>query len=71
MFNHTKLAKKCKQFLSVTGLTVQQFDSLSKQIKKNYKTTEQNRLSKNRREREVGAGNKFDLPLKDRILMFW
>lgn len=70
MFNHTKLAKKRKQFLSVTGLTVQQFDSLSKQIKKNYKTTEQKRLSKNKREREVGAGNKFDLALKDRILMF-
>ena len=69
MFNHTKLAKKSKQFLSVTGLTVQQFDSLYKEIKKNYKITEQKRLSKNR-ERGIGAGHKFDLALKDRILMF-
>lgn len=69
MFNHKKLAKKCKQFLSVTGLTVKQFDSLSKEIKKNYKTTEQKRLSKNKRERKIGAGHKFDLSLKDRILM--
>lgn len=69
MFNHKKLAKKRKQFLSVTGLTVQQFDSLSKEIKKNYKTTEQKRLSKNKRERKIGAGHKFDLSLKDRILM--
>ena len=70
MFNHIKLAKKPKQFLSITGLTVPQFDSLSKEIKKNYKTTEQKRLSKGKREREIGAGHKFDLSLKDRILMF-
>ncbi len=69
MFNYSKLAKKRKQFLSVTGLTVQQFDSLSKEIKKNYKTTEQKRLSKDKRKREIGAGHKFDLSLKDRILM--
>lgn len=70
MFNHKKLAKKRKQFLSVTGLTVQQFDSLSKEIQKNYNITEQKRLSKDKREREIGAGHKFDLSLKDRILMF-
>ena len=69
MFNHTKLAKKSKQFLSITGLTIPQFDSLSKEITKNYKITEQKRLSKDR-EREIGAGHKFDLPLKDRVLMF-
>lgn len=68
MFNHTKLARKPKQFLSVTGLTVEQFDSLSKEITKNYKNTEQKRLSQNR-QRKIGAGHKFDLPLKDRILM--
>jgi len=69
MFNNTKLSKKPKQFLSITGLTVPQFDSLSKEIAKNYKITEQKRLSKDR-EREIGAGHKFDLSLKDRILMF-
>jgi len=69
MFNNTKLAKRPKQFLSITGLTVPQFDSLSKEIKKNYKTTEQKRLSKDKRERGIGAGHKFDLQLKDRILM--
>ena len=68
MFNHTKLAKKPKQFLSITGLTVPQFDSLSKEIQKQYKTTEVKRLSKNRK-REIGAGRKFDHSIKDRILM--
>ena len=47
-----------------------QFDFLyNKEIKKNYKITEQKRLSKNR-EREINAGHKFDLSIKDRILMF-
>ena len=68
MFNHIKLAKKPKQFLSITGLTVTQFDSLSKEIQKHYKITEAKRLSKNR-ERKIGAGHKFDHPLKDRIIM--
>ena len=45
MFNHTKLAKRPNQFLSVTGLmTVPQLDFLSKEIKKQYKTTEETRL---------------------------
>jgi len=69
MFNHTKLAKKPKQFLSITGLTSQQFDSLSKEIQKHYKKTETKRLSKNR-ERKIGAGHKFNHSIKDRFLMF-
>ena len=68
MFNYTKLARKPKQFLSVTGLTVDQFDSLSAEIAKNYRITEKKRLPQNR-ERQIGAGRKFDLSLKDRILM--
>jgi len=69
MFNHTKLAKKPKQFLSITGITPQQFDSLSKKIQKRYKTTEEKRLSKKKRKREIGTGRHFDHSLKDRILM--
>ncbi len=68
MFNHTKLAKRPKQFLSITGLTVSQFDVLTKEIQKQYKITEEKRLSKNR-EREIGAGRHFDHSIKDRILM--
>jgi len=68
MFNHKKLAKKQKQFLSITGVTPQQFDSLSKEIQKQYKKTEAKRLSKNRK-RGIGAGHKFDHCLKDRIMM--
>ncbi len=70
MFNHKKLAKKQKQFLSITGVTPQQFDFLSKEIRKQYKITEAKRLSENKkRQREIGAGHKFDHCLKDRIIM--
>ena len=68
MFSHNKLSKKPKQFLSIAGLTRQQFDSLSKEIQKQYKITEAERLSKNRK-RDIGAGHKFNHSLKDRILM--
>ena len=70
MFNHKKLAKKQKQFLSITGVTPQQFDSLSEEIEKQYTITEAKRLSENKkRQREIGAGHKFDNSLKDRIIM--
>jgi hypothetical protein len=69
MFNNTKLSKKPKQFLSVTGLTVPQFDYLSKEIQKQYKTTETKRLSKKKRQRDIGAGRHFNHSIKDRILM--
>ena len=65
-----KLAKKPKQFLPIAGLTVPQFDSPYKETKNNCKTAEQKGLSKNR-ERGIGAGHKFDLSFKGRILMFF
>lgn len=69
MLNHTKLAKKPDQFLRFTGITVQQFDFLSKKIQKQYKTTEKKRLSRKKRVRDIGAGRPFKLPVRDRILM--
>ena len=69
MLNYTKLARKPEQFLRFTGMTVQQFDFLTKKIQKRYKITEKKRLSKRDRKRNIGAGRPFKLPLKDRILM--
>lgn len=69
MFNHSKLARKPRQFQSITGITPQQFDFLYNTIKKQYKTAEQNRLSQKKRKRDIGAGHPFSLTLKDRILM--
>ena len=54
MFNHKKLAKKQKQFLSITGVAPQQFDSLSKEIQKQYKITKQNDYPK-KKEKETSV----------------
>ncbi len=52
MFNYTKLTKRPKQFLSVTGITVPQFDSLLKEIKKQYKATEETHVYQKRKDCE-------------------
>lgn len=69
MLNHTKLARKPEQFLRFTGINVTQFDFLTKNIQKQYKTTEKKRLSKRHRIRDIGAGRPFKLSVRDRILM--
>ena len=69
MLNYTKLARKPEQFLRFTGLSVAQFDFLTKKIQKQYKTTEKKRLSKRDRKRNIGAGRPFKLSLRDRVLM--
>lgn len=70
MLNYTKLARKPKQFQSLTGINPEQFDFLYFRIQKQYKITETKRLSEKKRKRDIGAGHPFDLTLKDRILMF-
>ena len=69
MLNYTKLARKPEQFSRFTGMTVTQFDFLTKKIQKQYKTTEKKRLSKRKRTRDIGAGRPFKLPVTDRTLM--
>ncbi len=69
MLNYTKLARKPEQFLRFTGMTVTQFDFLTKKIQKQYKITEKKRLSARKRIRDIGAGRPFKLSVRDRILM--
>jgi hypothetical protein len=69
MFSHSKLSKKPKAFLSYTGVTRQQFDVILKDVRKNHRITEKERLSQGKRQRDIGAGRKFDLDVKDRLVM--
>ena len=69
MITYLKLSKKPKQFLSFTGITLQQFDVLVKDVKKQYQVTEKVRLSKRKRLRKIGAGHKFDLGIEDKLVM--
>lgn len=66
---YSKLAKKPKQFKSLVGFTVRRFDSLLAEVLKQYKITEQERLSSRVRVRQIGAGRPFKLPVRDRFLM--
>ena len=69
MMTYLKLAKKPKQFLSFTGVTLQQFDAIVIDVKKQYPITEKVRLSKRKRQRQIGAGHPFDLSMEDKLVM--
>jgi hypothetical protein len=59
-------------FKSFTGLSVKQFDDVYREIESRCDKYEINRLSsrkERRRERAVGAGRHFKLPVKDRVIM--
>ncbi len=56
-------------FRSFTGLEVSEFDSLFSKVESTYEEYEEERLSRRDRERRIGAGRPFKLPLKERLLM--
>jgi hypothetical protein len=56
-------------FKSYTGLSVEQFDDIFKEIESKYPKHEIKRLSSLKRERVVGAGRHFKLIIKDRVIM--
>ena len=57
MLSYEKLAKKPKQFLKFTGMTIDDFDLIIVDIKKEFKRTEEKRLSVRKRKRSIGAGH--------------
>jgi hypothetical protein len=70
LLSYNRLSKKPSLFKSFTGLSIQQFDGVYKEIKSKYKKYEIKRLSsKRRRERDVGAGRHFKLIVEDRVIM--
>ena len=74
MLSYDRLSRKPLLFKSLTGLSVKQFDNIFKEIESRYDKYKINRLSsrkgrRRRRERAVGAGRHFKLPVKDRVIM--
>ncbi|CAN5890284.1 hypothetical protein BH23THE1_BH23THE1_32890 [soil metagenome] len=72
MLSYDRLSRKPILFKSFTGLSVQQFDEIFKEIESRYDKYEIKRLStrkERRRERAVGAGRHFKLLVKDRVIM--
>ena len=69
MMGYTKLSRTPSVFRSFTGLDVKEFDSVYAKVEGVYPSTEERRLSREDRQREIGAGHPFRLPLRDRLLM--
>src|SRR4249920_2610137 len=70
LLSYNRLSRKPLMFKSFTGLSVQQFDDIYKEIESKYPKHEMKRLSyKRNRERDIGAGRHFKLDIKDRVIL--
>lgn len=70
LLSYDRLSRKPLLFRSFTGLSVQQFDDVYREIESKYPKHEIKRLSyKRNRERDVGAGRRFKIVVKDRVIM--
>ena len=70
--SYNRLSKKPLLFKSFTGISVQQFDDIYKEIESKYEKYEIKRLSykrKYRRKRAIGAGRHFKLDVRNRVIM--
>jgi hypothetical protein len=64
-----RLQKSPAIFRRLTGLSVNEFCRLLKELRPRAKQDEQRRSSRHHRQRQPGAGRPFTLPLADRLLM--
>ena len=67
--SYTRLSRKPLLFKSSTGLSISEFDVISREIESRYEEHERKRLSKRRRQRDVGDGRPFKLKVRERFLM--
>ena len=56
-------------FRAMTGLSAAAFDALVATLLPRYQAAEQARLSRSTRQRAIGGGRKFELPLRDHLLL--
>lgn len=71
---YSKLVKKPKQFLTVTGMNLTQFEELLPQFRQTFALQEQNRKAvvvktQQKRRRAFGAGAQFKHSLEEQLLM--
>jgi len=60
---HPTIFQKC------TGITVETFDHLAKEVLPDYKEAESQRLQRSERQRGKGAGHPFELEMRDHVLL--
>ena len=69
MITYHKLAQKLTTFKSLTGLTILEFEALLERFAPAWVAAEQQRLSRPNRKRAIGGGRKYELELRERLLM--
>ena len=69
MLGFDKLASNARRFRMLMGMFLQEFDLLLTKMEKAHPEEERKRLSKRSRQREIGAGRRFALSLRDRTLL--
>ena len=69
MLPYSKLAENARCFKTLTGMSTQEFDLLFAKVEKARPEAERERLSKRPRKRAIGAGRRFGLDLRNRVLL--
>jgi hypothetical protein len=59
MLTYKTARQKPEEFRSLTGLSVEEFDQLYREVKQVYQDAEERRLARSNRIRKRGAGRKF------------
>jgi hypothetical protein len=69
MNKYNKIKKSAQLFRRFTGITVEKFDEIMKELKPKYDEWNKQRLNNKNRKRKIGGGNKFKLSLEEKLLM--
>ena len=69
MLSYTKLSGNARRFRTIMGMSLQEFDLLLAKVEKTHPETEMDRLSKRPRKRAIGAGRRFALDLRNRVML--
>ena len=69
MPSYTKLAGNARRFKVLMGMSTGEFDLLLAKVEKAHPEAERKRLSKRPRKRAIGAGRRFALDLRNRVLL--
>ena len=69
MLSYAKMSGNAKRFKILMGMSPQEFDLLFAEVEKAYPEAEEERLSKRPRRRAIGAGRRFALDPRSRVLL--
>ncbi|MDG7038382.1 MAG: transposase [Nitrososphaerota archaeon] len=69
MLSYDRLSRSPGIFRPFSGLEVSEFDLMNEKVESKYDEFERMRLSRKPRKKRIGAGRRFKLPLRNRLLM--